>query len=153
MTQSGEIQSKDGVDSFRMEEWPFYWITRFTGRYLQQLEVALKPMELDVPRWRVLMSLRNNTSLSVSEIADHSIVKLPTMTKIVQRMQTDDLVLCRPSETDGRVTSVSLTPKGKLAGKQAWAAAHRIYRHAFEDVTAEEITGLNALMRRITGNL
>jgi MarR family transcriptional regulator, organic hydroperoxide resistance regulator len=138
---------------FRMEDWPFYWLTRFTGRYLQQMELALKPIGLDVPRWRVLMSLHNKDTLSVSEIADHAIVKLPTMTKIIQRMQADDLVHCRPSETDGRVTAVSLTPKGKLAGQQAWTAALRIYRYAFEDITPDEITVLNNLLRKVNGNI
>ena len=146
-------KDKTMTRDFRMEDWPFYWLTRFTGRYLQQMELALKPLGLDVPRWRVLMSLHNKDTLSVSEIADHSIIKLPTMTKIIQRMQVDNLVLCRPSETDGRVTAVSLTPSGKLAAEQALAAANRIYRYAFEDITPEEITMLNALLRKVTGNI
>lgn len=136
-----------------MEEWPFYWLTRFTGRYIRQMELALKPIGLDIPRWRVLMTLRDRDVLSVSEIADHAIVKLPTMTKIVQRMQADDLVECRQSAADGRVTEVHLTPAGAAASEQAWAAANRIYERAFEDLSKRDITTLNKLLRKITRSL
>lgn len=138
---------------FNMEEWPFYWLTRFTGRYLLQMELALKPLGLDIPRWRVLMTLRNRETMSVSEIADHAIVKLPTMTKIVKRMQADDLVQCRQSAADGRVTEVSLTPEGVVAGRKAWEAANRIYERAFEDLSKKDVSTLNKLLRTITRSL
>ncbi|QJR03078.1 MarR family transcriptional regulator [Sphingobium yanoikuyae] len=138
---------------FNMEEWPFYWLTRFTGRYLLQMELALKPLGLDIPRWRVLMTLRNRETMSVSEIADHAIVKLPTMTKIVKRMQADNLVHCRQSVADGRVTEVSLTPEGVVAGRKAWEAANRIYERAFEDLSKKDVSTLNKLLRTITRSL
>lgn len=138
---------------FNMEEWPFYWLTRFTGRYLLQMELALKPIGLDIPRWRVLMTLRNRETLSVSEIADHAIVKLPTMTKIVKRMQADNLVDCRQSAADGRVTEVTLTPQGVVAGRKAWEAANKIYGRAFEDLSKKDVATLNKLLRTITRSL
>ncbi|QGP78050.1 MarR family winged helix-turn-helix transcriptional regulator [Sphingobium sp. CAP-1] len=139
--------------AFNMEEWPFYWLTRFTGRYLLQMELALKPLGLDIPRWRVLMTLRNRETMSVSEIADHAIVKLPTMTKIVKRMQADNLVDCRQSAADGRVTEVMLTPEGVIAGRKAWDAANRIYERAFEDLSKKDVSTLNKLLRTITRSL
>lgn len=143
----------EAAGGFNMEEWPFYWLTRFTGRYLRQMELALKPIGLDIPRWRVLMTLRNSETLSVSEIADHAIVKLPTMTKIVQRMQADKLVECRQSPSDGRVTEVMLTPAGAQAGQKAWDAAHKIYERAFEDLSTKDVATLNKLLRTITRSL
>ncbi|MCJ1962139.1 MarR family winged helix-turn-helix transcriptional regulator [Novosphingobium mangrovi (ex Hu et al. 2023)] len=141
------------MTSFRMEQWPFYWMTQFTGSYLRRIELGLKGIGLDIPRWRVLMSLRGREALSVSEIADHAIVKLPTMTKIIQRMQAENLVIAEQSPTDGRVTEVRLTSQGHEAGEKAWAVANRIYRRAFEEVTETEIADLNVLLRKITANL
>lgn len=150
---AGPKSEPDDADAFQMERWPFYWLTRFTGSYLHRIELALKNIGLDVPRWRVLMSLRGREVLSVSEIADHAIVKLPTMTKIIQRMQADGLVVSQQSAADGRVTEVRLTSAGREAGEQAWAVANRIYRRAFEDVGAEEVSALNQLLQRMTTNL
>ena len=139
--------------AFNMEEWPFYWLTRFSGRYQQQMELALKPIGLDIPQWRVLMALRDRERLSVSEIADHAITKLPTMTKIVRRMEADGLINCAPRATDQRVTEVSLTESGLQASDRAWAAANHIYARAFENVSPKEIATLNRLLRTITRNI
>ena len=82
--EAGDRPALDAAE-FEREAWPFYWLTRATARYLIRLETALKPAGLDVPRWRVLMSLQGQDRASVSELAEHAIVKLPTMTKIVHR--------------------------------------------------------------------
>lgn len=145
--------ASDSADDFRIEDWPFYWLARFTGRYVQQMELELKRVGLDVPRWRVLMTLRDNVRLSVSEIAGHAIVKLPTMTKIIQRMQTDGLVECSQKEADGRVTEVALTDAGRVASQRAWDVAHRIYDRAFESVSSKDVATLNRLLRTITRSL
>lgn len=138
---------------FDIERWPFYWLTRFTGRYLHEMEIALKALGLDIPRWRVLMSLRGDKVLSVSEIADNAIVKLPTMTRIIQRMQIDGLVRSRQSASDRRVTEVELTDAGRLAGQQAWGIADAIYSRTFGKIPAEEVTRLNRTLRTLNRNL
>ncbi len=141
------------AETFRMEEWPFYWLTRFTGAYLLRIEIGLKAIGLDVPQWRVLMVLRGADVMSVSEIADHAIVKLPTMTRIIQRMQMEGLLISNQSAHDGRVTEIRLTEAGQAAGKRAFAVAKRIYQRAFENVSEAEIATLNAVMRRMFHNV
>lgn len=138
---------------FELSEWPFYWLSRVVARYLEHLEVALKAEGLDVPRWRVLMSLHGQDMASVSEIAEHAIVKLPTMTKIVQRMQADGLVDCRPRESDGRVTEVVLTEKGEAARDAAWRAATGIYQDVFGHIPPSKVKQLNKLMQQVFHNL
>lgn len=138
---------------FEFRSWPFYWLAQADGRYLRQLEIALKAVSLDVPRWRVLMSLHEKGCASVSEIAEHAISKLPTMTRIVQRMEADGLVTLRPRRSDARVTEVSLTALGVSAGRQAWQAARSVYAHAFRDMSQGEIDMLRMLLRKLSGNL
>ncbi|MHC9236401.1 MarR family winged helix-turn-helix transcriptional regulator [Pseudooceanicola sp. 502str34] len=134
---------------FRKTEWPFYWITRTSARYFMALEKRLKPMGLDVPRWRVLMSLYEDEHLSVSEIADVCIIKLNTATKIIQRMVADGLVTTRSRPTDGRVTEVALTAKGDAKRREARAIADSVFEAAFSDLTVEERQLLNGLTERV----
>ena len=153
MNDRTPVTAMSNTGEFDVAQWPFYWLTRFTGRYLHEVEIALKGIGLDVPRWRVLMTLRGPKILSVSEIADHAIVKLPTMTKIIQRMQADGLVACSQSATDRRVTEVSLTDAGIEAGHMAWDAVNVIYGKAFKGVSQADIGRLNAILNRVTNNL
>ncbi|MBO9380590.1 MarR family transcriptional regulator [Sphingomonas histidinilytica] len=138
---------------FDPHDWPFFWMTQAVGRYLQRLETALKRVELDVSRWRVLMCLKDGQATSVSEIAELAIVKLPTMTKIVQRMQADGLVTCEARASDGRVTEVSLTERGLAARQEAWTIANKLYVQAFRTIAADDKQRLNRLMESIFNNL
>jgi MarR family transcriptional regulator, organic hydroperoxide resistance regulator len=134
-------------------QWPFFWLTQATGKYLSRLERALKKVGLDIPRWRVLMCLDRNRQRSISEIADLAIVKLPTMMKIVQRMQADGLVRCESRIGDGRVTDVSLTEQGIEARTTAWRAAQRIFDKVFSGVSDDDQKQLNHLLRNIVNRL
>lgn len=144
---------EDTDRDFTFKSWPFYWLAQADGRYLRHMEVALKAIALDVPRWRVLMSLHEEGCASVSEIAEHAISKLSTMTRIVQRMEGDGLVTFRPRQSDARVTEVLLTAKGASAGQQAWQAARRVYAYAFRNMSEEEIDTLNGLLCKLSQSL
>ena len=143
---------KSSSDDFDPHEWPFFWMTQAVGRYLQKLERALKQDGLDVARWRVLMVVGNRT-VGVSEIAQLAIVKLPTMLKIVQRMQAEGLLVCEERDSDARFTDVSLTAAGKDARHRAWTIANRFYDAAFGTMPDEDQRRLNTLLRDVFDKL
>lgn len=143
--------SEDGA--FEATQWPFYWLTHATGLYLSKLERGLKKEGLDIPRWRVLMCVKPNEGRSVSDIAEHAIVKLPTMMKLIQRMEAEGLVLCETRANDGRVTDVTLTGDGLLARKRAWNAARKIFSRVFGDRSAVDFDSLNKALRQVVVRL
>jgi MarR family transcriptional regulator, organic hydroperoxide resistance regulator len=151
---SGDLHADMGrsalhIQSHMKRSWPFYWISRVNARYVQVLERKLKPIGLDVARWRVLISLYEEEYLSVSEISDFSTMRLNTTTKVVQRMIADDLVRTRVRATDGRVTEVCLTAKGDALRARALDEATKILAASFVNVSAEELSALNATMEKV----
>lgn len=138
---------------FHKSEWPFYWITQTSSRYLQVLEARLKPIGVDIAYWRVLMSLYEDNALSVSEISNYCIIKPNTATKIVQRMTTEGLVATGTRPTDGRVTDVFLTEKGHEMRRKARAIAEEVFASAFADLSKEEKMILNLLLQRVFNGL
>lgn len=155
VSQAAEAALDEGEQAVKRmkRNWPFYWISRVNGRYVQVLERRLKPIDLDMPRWRVLMSLHEDGYLSVSEIADYSVLKLNTATKIVQRMLADGLVTTRVRPTDGRVTEVTLTPKGDEMRRRALMEADKILAASFINISSEELAALNGLLEKVFDRL
>lgn len=142
----------DGSE-FDAREWPFFWLTHATGLYLMHLERSLKKVGLDIGRWRVLMCVPPGQALSVSEISELAIVKLPTMMKLVQRMEAEGLVSCETRATDGRVTEVSLTGEGLLARTRAWQAAGKIFTRIFGGDDGLDVSALNRQLRQVVVRL
>ena len=141
------------ADDFEMEAWPFYWVARVNRLYNNTLDELLKKVDLDVARWRVLMMLEQEGYCSVSRLAKHSALKLSTMTKTVQRLQRDEMVVTRTKSTDARVTEVGLTKKGSDILSRARKAAGFVYQDAFSDFEPDEVTQLITAMKRLHQNL
>ncbi|EBA06876.1 MarR family winged helix-turn-helix transcriptional regulator [Sagittula stellata] len=127
-------------------DWPFYWISQLNAAYADALERRIRPIGIDIPRWRALMSLYEDQYLSVSEIAAFSAQKLNTTTKLIQRMIKDEMVTTRPRPTDGRVTEVCLTEKGDRLRKLALVEARAIYDLTFAKIDPERVAEMNRLM-------
>lgn len=147
----GSIDPLDG--DFEMANWPFYWITRVSRRYTHDMEDVLKKIGMDVARWRVLMILNEINPASVSELADHAVIKLSTMTKTVIRMQVEGLVVTSPRQSDARVTEVSLTEAGRSAIGSVRKQASKVFRQAFQNFNAKELNSLNETLKRVFANL
>ena len=140
-------------EDFHKEEFPFYWLARVYGRYSMSMEKLLKKIDLDIPRWRVLNILFENNEASISEISEHAIAKLSTITKIVYRMKDDGLVDTRPSELDGRVTQVSITEKGRQAFMTMHEVTDDLFHKSFQGLTEAQVRKLNQVLAKIFDNL
>jgi len=147
-TEKIEFPSQEGEGSFELQAWPFYWLTRAYGAYISKLEDELRDVELDIPRWRVLMLLEGQRARSVSYLSEEAITKLSTMTRIVGRMQDDGLVETRPRATDARVTEVLLTKHGRRARVLAWQKAGSIYEKVFEPMSKTEVDEFRRLLKK-----
>ncbi|WP_313807046.1 MarR family transcriptional regulator [Sphingobium sp.] len=147
------MKTKTKPANFSYRTWPFYWLSRASGRYKERMEQLLRPTGLDMPRWRVLMTLHQDRVAIVSEIAAHSGAKLPTMTKIIQRMEADGLVKRQPRAGKEWIMEVVLTDRGAAAGKEAWQRADRLYGEAFAGMSEKEIETLSGLLNKVADNL
>jgi DNA-binding MarR family transcriptional regulator len=146
------IATAKAEDRFDLEAWPFYWMTKANGRYFLESEAALKQAGLDTPSWRVLMMLQGNVAHSIGYLSEHGAIKLPTMTKIIQRMQADGLVKSRPRASDARVTEVVLTEQGMAARAIAWTVANDVYATAFSGIADKDLGVVISVMRKILSN-
>src|SRR3954451_3041132 len=60
----------------------------------------------------LLAAIRNNPHLGVRDLAAREGVSAPVMTRALDRVERDGLVVRTRSETDGRRIRLTLTPKG-----------------------------------------
>jgi DNA-binding MarR family transcriptional regulator len=148
-----KLRGDPGFADFQIADSPFYSLSRTTARYSIDMENALRAIDMDLPSWRALMILSESNPSSVSEIADRAVMRLSTMTRVVQRLERRGLLKVKRRKGDARVTEVYINSKGVSAARQVRQIASRFYNLAFHDFDAAEIDALNALLRRVFGNL
>ncbi len=147
------LRGDPGFTDYRIDESPFYLIARTAGRYTIDMEDALRSIDMDLPSWRALMLVHEVNPSSVSEITDRAVMRLSTMTRVIQRLEKRGLVKLAARQRDARVTEVFITAAGERAVTQVRAIASRIYNIAFHDISAAEIATLNSLLGRVFRNL
>jgi len=140
-------------EDFVKDDFPFYWVARLNNIYHHHMELALRKVGADLPTWRILFILRENGTSSMSDISLHAVVKLSTITKIVYRLQERGLVLTSTSASDGRVTEVSLTPKGDEMLSRMRKATENIFLKGYAGLTPPKIERLNKMLMQVFDNL
>lgn len=138
---------------FRVADWPFYLITRTANRYEMEMERALKRIDMDLPSWRAMMLLHECSPSSVGEIAERAVIRLSTMTRVIQRLEKRGLATVSRRAADARVTDVYITAEGEEVVGQVRAVASRIYQAAFKDLSAAQIETLNGLLLQVFDSL
>jgi DNA-binding MarR family transcriptional regulator len=101
-----------------------YLLARTSQLISAEFHQALAARKIPVMHWRVLAALSDGP-MSVSELADIVLEKQPTMSRILLRMESIDLVQRQPGTTDKRSTLVSITTEGKRVVKPLLTLARR----------------------------
>ena len=153
MKQTEKAQIDPESRSFKVENWPFFVIVQLASRYHLRLDEVLKPIGMDVARWRTLMIVASRESATVTEIADVAVSRISTMAKIIQRMTAQDLVATRPSPEDARATEVTITANGRAVLSQIKTKVARLSDRAFQGVSERDLETLNRIAGRIHENL
>lgn len=139
--------------AFRSDDYPFYRLARAAALYAQALESALKPRGMDQPRWRVLMILHEHDRAATGLVAERAVMKLPTVVKLLQRMEHEGYVASAARAADQRVVEFRLTARGRLAVRAVRRVASRVYAQAVAGLAAGELATLHAALVRIERNL
>jgi DNA-binding MarR family transcriptional regulator len=140
------LRSDPASPGFRIADYPFYLVNRAAARYAIDMGRALKGEGMDLPTWRALMILHERSPRSVTEIADQAVIRLSTMTRVVQRLERSGLVRLASRPSDARVTDVAITSAGIDSVGRVREVAARMYQRAFGDFSARDLETLNQLL-------
>lgn len=134
------------------EQSPFYWLAHTHAIYTLEMEKVLKKLGTDMPTRRVLLMLELHGTASVSELSSRAIIKMSTVTRILQRMRDDGLVETRSNADDARVTDVSMTPKGAELAQHIREATEKVYARGYKGLTDAQLDTLRKTLAVIFHN-
>lgn len=126
-----------------------YLIAR-TNRLLElDLETRLKPNGLSVDHFRVLRCLDRTGPIPMRELASNVLVEPANLTKIIDRMTSQGLVIRIPDEQDRRRVLVTLAPAGKEKNDQLKGIEKEHETHVREVLGLEDVERFRSLLSDI----
>ncbi|WP_111893931.1 MarR family winged helix-turn-helix transcriptional regulator [Acinetobacter sp. MB5] len=140
-------------DDFNIDDFPYYWIAQVYGLYINKMDDSLKKYGLDNSRRRIILASHARPNASISELAEMSIIKIPTATKIIYRLKDEGLLDTSESEVDSRVTRVNLTEKGHEMVIKINEITSLLFNDSFSGLKPGDIKKLNESLKTIKHNL
>jgi DNA-binding MarR family transcriptional regulator len=120
---------------------------------VMRLTDTLRGEGTSIEEWRVLSLLSDGDGHAMTEIAEYALLPAPSLTKLVDRMVSQNLVHRRPDEVDRRRVLVVATARGMRALERFNKTVGREYDEIVETLGGEEIALLRALLTQASTRL
>lgn len=108
-----------------------------------------RSQRVSVGEWRVLATLSGNVPLSVGDIARITLTKQPTVTRIIDRMQTRGCLERAQSTNDRRQTLVQLTATGQALAESLIVHAQDHERRVLKPFGMSRARELKNILRKL----
>lgn len=124
-------------------------ITEFYDKIASWEQSVIRDSELSTTQMHTIEVIGYRRDLRMKELAERLGITTGTLTVAVDRLETMEMVIRRPHETDRRSYCIVLTDKGL----QAFEEHHRFHKDFTKEITGdlndEEIEKLSALLEKI----
>ncbi|MDE1138708.1 MAG: MarR family transcriptional regulator [Paraburkholderia tropica] len=112
-----------------------------------EFHVIVQAAGFEVSDWRVLSTLSDGKPISIGRLAQISVTKQPTVTRLLDRMEAQGYVKRIPSEADRRVTNVRITPRGQKLVSELMVQAKLHEDQVLEPLGKDKAEELKATLR------
>lgn len=112
-------------------------------------EANLHASGASLPFWLVLQQLREEDGLSQRELARRLSVEAPTLTRHVDRMAAEGLLVRKQDPDDRRITRISLTPAGRKLHDRLVIVAKRMEADVRSLMSDRDAVVLDRVLSRI----
>jgi DNA-binding MarR family transcriptional regulator len=102
--------------------------------------------DLSIPQFRALRFIQTHQETTLSSLADHLGLTLPSVSKLVDGLVKQELVLRQESATDRRCLSLGLTPQGESIVNAARAGALASLKETLGQLSPAELKAVRRAM-------
>ena len=106
--------------------------------------------ELTIPEWRAMAVLGGTSGLSAREVAERTAMDKVQVSRAIESLMRAKRVQREPDASDGRVTRLSLTARGRAIYDEVVPLALHLEQIFLSTLTVQERRTLEALLDKLT---
>lgn len=151
--KDAKISTRAASRALELEEFLPSLFNLVTAGLNQRFLERLRPFGVTVQRWRVLMVIMNKGARNMGELVRLTLIPQSALSRLIDQMERDGLVVRRVSAHDSRVVQVELTECGQHIYHQLAPAAASHAKAMTADFEEAETAQLFSLLHRVLANL
>jgi DNA-binding MarR family transcriptional regulator len=119
---------------------------------VRRVDAHMQPLELTGMQWEPVLLLWLKRADTVAGLARVSQMGVPSMTRMLDRLEQKDLLRRERSELDRRVVNLHLTAKGRKVANKIWPIVVDGMHVHLDGFKKEELNQLSDLLGRMLAN-
>lgn len=152
------LQVGPGMDDMQPDDAPdFAFVDDYLPALLAQaselisgeFHAVVQSAGFSVTEWRTLATLTSKPGLSIGGLAEITLTKQPTVTRLLDRMEAKGYVERYAHDSDRRVTMVRITDAGRIIVADLIERAKEHERHVLQPFGLKRAEALKMTLRRI----
>ena len=132
-----------------MKDQLAYMIASLNRQLEADLSERLRPGGVPIEQFRILEVLDASEPRSMGEIAAQALIETPTLTKIIDRMATEDLVFRAPDPNDRRRVLILTAAAGKALFKRLRGVSSAQEQRIVNVLESDKAAELRNLLREL----
>ncbi|MBR5802944.1 MAG: MarR family transcriptional regulator [Bacteroidaceae bacterium] len=109
-------------------------------------------LEITPEQWTVLLFLWEKDGVSQQELCNVTFKDKPSMTRLIDNMERQNLVVRIASKSDRRTNLVYLTRQGRELETRARTVANRTLKEALDGISIDELRVSQEVLRKVFSN-
>ncbi|NDV66951.1 MarR family winged helix-turn-helix transcriptional regulator [Bacteroides sp. 224] len=109
-------------------------------------------LEISPEQWTVLLFLWEKDGVTQQELCNATFKDKPSMTRLIDNMERQHLVVRISDKTDRRTNQIHLTKTGKEMEEKAREVTTQTLKEALQGVSIEDLTISQEVLRKIFNN-
>ena len=115
-------------------------------------ESARKAARLNRTEMQALLAIRSMPGLTVTELRERLAATVPTMARILGKLDTRGLIRRKKSGKDGRQRRLELSLAGEAVTEPLAAAMREVLRTAYRHAGSEQVAGARAVLEALAND-
>lgn len=130
-----------------------YLMNRIMARYNDTMGKELHKMGLTTAKMRILAVLSVMNGSVIRDIGVHAVINQSTLSRALDSLERDALILRTLDGEDGRATRIYVTDKGKEYYERIWPRMRQVYGDMFKDISSEDQEQFVETLQKILSNI
>lgn len=140
-------------DSFHLRDSIGYLLKRTQRLMQERIERMFAEQGCTLQQWVVLMHLRDGLAITVADLCRELHHDSGAMTRLIDQLESRDLIERRRNPEDRRVIELSITKTGHKLLDQMIPTACDMLNTTLDGFSRDEVKLLQSMLRRIIGQL
>ena len=158
---SGQIMQRDVDPTSRqatlgeigINQFAPYLMNRIMERWNGNLAEALKIHNMSTTMMRALAVLSISSPVTINELSAYAVTEQSTMSRTVDALEEQGLIVRTPRADDMRVRDVFITQEGRAVFNKIWPLMYDDLRRMFHNVGDDEYRTFLAVLHKMLRNM